>query len=198
MELKGHPGKANLIVRRYLSRDSERSKFEIDGESSTVQTLPSTLSSSGNVVAASHPVLTLFSPLQARRFPRRMSSRRWRSFKFKWPTSGMAEPYRSGTWRSTKCRRSHMSFSRSTFLPQDRVAAFAMMSASERLRETQKAAGHRNLNTWHDVLIKEGKTCKAAQVVRSFEAMPSSACGPGRLTGARCTLHRKWTVMPRN
>jgi hypothetical protein len=55
---------------------------------------------------------------------------------------------------------------RSTFLPQDRVAAFAMMTASERLRETQKAAGHRNLNTWHDVLIKEGKTCKAAQVVR--------------------------------
>lgn len=41
-----------------------------------------------------------------------------------------------------------------------------MMTASERLRETQKAAGHRNLNTWHDVLIKEGKTCKAAQVVR--------------------------------
>ena len=33
LELKGHPGKPNLIVRRYLSRDSEKSKFEIDGES---------------------------------------------------------------------------------------------------------------------------------------------------------------------
>lgn len=32
IELKGRPGENNLTVRRYLSRDSEKSKFELDGE----------------------------------------------------------------------------------------------------------------------------------------------------------------------
>ncbi|GAA5978970.1 hypothetical protein JCM10908_002752 [Rhodotorula pacifica] len=105
LELKGHPGEKNLIVRRYLSRDSERSKFEIDGEE-----------------VSAKDVIEKMEELQVQ--------------------------------VANLC----------TFLPQDRVAAFAMMTASERLRETQKAAGHRNLNAWHDVLIKEGKTCKAAQV----------------------------------
>lgn len=49
-----------------------------------------------------------------------------------------------------------------------------MMSAAERLRETQRAAGHRNLNAWHDVLIKEGKTFKNVQSVRSPRAEPLS------------------------
>ncbi|GAA5860377.1 hypothetical protein JCM3774_000398 [Rhodotorula dairenensis] len=104
LELKGHPGEPNLVVRRYLSRDSERSKFEIDGSE-----------------VPAKDVIEKMEELQVQ--------------------------------VANLC----------TFLPQDRVAAFAMMSASERLRETQKAAGHRNLNTWHDVLIKEGKTCKAVQ-----------------------------------
>ncbi|TKA57227.1 hypothetical protein B0A53_01183 [Rhodotorula sp. CCFEE 5036] len=105
LELKGHPGEANLTIRRYLSRDSEKSKFEIDGSE-----------------VPAKDVIEKMEELQVQ--------------------------------VANLC----------TFLPQDRVAAFAMMTASERLRETQKAAGHRNLNTWHDVLIKEGKTCKAAQV----------------------------------
>ncbi|GAA6029928.1 hypothetical protein JCM8097_009173 [Rhodosporidiobolus ruineniae] len=51
-----------------------------------------------------------------------------------------------------------------TFLPQDRVASFAMMSPPELLKETQKAAGHPKLSAWHDVLIKEGKELRDYQM----------------------------------
>lgn len=33
IELKGKPGKKNLVVRRFLQRDSERSKFTLNGTS---------------------------------------------------------------------------------------------------------------------------------------------------------------------
>lgn len=32
IELKGRPGKKNLVVRRYLYKDSEKSKFTLNGE----------------------------------------------------------------------------------------------------------------------------------------------------------------------
>lgn len=43
------------------------------------------------------------------------------------------------------------------FLPQDKVADFAKMDPAELLRETQKAAGHPDMSTWHDELITFGK-----------------------------------------
>lgn len=44
-----------------------------------------------------------------------------------------------------------------TFLPQDRVASFAALSAADLLKETQKAAGDRHLTQWHTTLIEEKK-----------------------------------------
>ncbi|KAK4056331.1 Structural maintenance of chromosomes protein 5 [Microbotryomycetes sp. JL221] len=41
-----------------------------------------------------------------------------------------------------------------TFLPQDRVAAFAAMSQIQLLAETQRAAGHPKLSLWHDQLVE--------------------------------------------
>jgi hypothetical protein len=55
----------------------------------------------------------------------------------------------------------------STFLPQDRVASFAMMNHSELLQETEKAAGHVNLSYWHQTLIDEYKAQKEKRIVRS-------------------------------
>ncbi|ESK86523.1 structural maintenance of chromosome complex subunit [Moniliophthora roreri MCA 2997] len=43
-----------------------------------------------------------------------------------------------------------------TFLPQDKVSSFAMMSPQQLLKETQRAAGDRNLTAWHETLIKSG------------------------------------------
>ncbi|KAL0581479.1 Structural maintenance of chromosomes protein 5 [Marasmius crinis-equi] len=44
-----------------------------------------------------------------------------------------------------------------TFLPQDKVSSFAMMSPMQLLKETQKAAGNPSLTTWHETLIRAGK-----------------------------------------
>lgn len=55
---------------------------------------------------------------------------------------------------------------RSTFLPQDRVASFSMLTHSELLVETQKAAGDRNLSQWHQTLIEEQKKLRGLQTVR--------------------------------
>ncbi|KAF5338055.1 hypothetical protein D9758_014238 [Tetrapyrgos nigripes] len=40
-----------------------------------------------------------------------------------------------------------------SFLPQDKVSEFAAMSPQQLLRETQRAAGDKNLTQWHDTLI---------------------------------------------
>ncbi|GAA5914217.1 hypothetical protein JCM6882_004753 [Rhodosporidiobolus microsporus] len=104
IELKGRPGKKNLIVKRILSRDSESTKFFLNGNAAGVKEV------------AEH-----MEELQVQ--------------------------------VGNLC----------TFLPQDRVASFAMMSASELLKETQKAAGHAQLSQWHEILIKEYKTSKEAQ-----------------------------------
>ncbi|KAF9076995.1 P-loop containing nucleoside triphosphate hydrolase protein [Rhodocollybia butyracea] len=44
-----------------------------------------------------------------------------------------------------------------SFLPQDKVSQFAMMSPQQLLKETQKAAGDTNLTSWHESLIDAGK-----------------------------------------
>ncbi|KAJ3719185.1 hypothetical protein C8R42DRAFT_628654 [Lentinula raphanica] len=44
-----------------------------------------------------------------------------------------------------------------SFLPQDKVSEFAMMSPQQLLKETQKAAGDTNLTRWHEALIDAGK-----------------------------------------
>ncbi|GAA5824176.1 hypothetical protein JCM3770_001191 [Rhodotorula araucariae] len=104
IELKGKPGQKNLVVKRHLSRDSEKTHFELDGEDATAK-----------------EVAEQMEELQVQ--------------------------------IGNLC----------TFLPQDRVASFAMMSPSELLRETQHAAGNENLARWHQVLISEWKRCKEAQ-----------------------------------
>ncbi|KAF7362946.1 Structural maintenance of chromosomes protein 5 [Mycena venus] len=43
-----------------------------------------------------------------------------------------------------------------SFLPQDKVSAFAAMSPVELLRETENAAGDERLKTWHATLIEAG------------------------------------------
>ena len=63
----------------------------------------------------------------------------------------------------------------STFLPQDRVASFAMMTPPELLRETQHAAGNENLTKWHQVLIAEYKHLKESQIVRRPLSLTSPA-----------------------
>ncbi|GAA5860547.1 hypothetical protein JCM1840_000294 [Sporobolomyces johnsonii] len=104
IELKGKPGKKNKTIKRYLSRETEKTRFEIDGDDATAK-----------------EVAEEMEDLQVQ--------------------------------IGNLC----------TFLPQDRVASFAMMSPSELLRETEKAAGDVNLSHWHKVLIDEYKTCKDAQ-----------------------------------
>ncbi|GAA5973475.1 hypothetical protein JCM21900_003338, partial [Sporobolomyces salmonicolor] len=104
IELKGKPGKKNKTIKRYLSRETEKTRFEIDGDEATAK-----------------QVAEEMEDLQVQ--------------------------------IGNLC----------TFLPQDRVASFAMMSPSELLRETEKAAGDVNLSHWHKVLIDEYKTCKDAQ-----------------------------------
>ncbi|GJN87793.1 hypothetical protein Rhopal_000748-T1 [Rhodotorula paludigena] len=37
LELKGHPGQKNLVVRRHLQRDSEKSTFELDGNEASAK-----------------------------------------------------------------------------------------------------------------------------------------------------------------
>lgn len=44
-----------------------------------------------------------------------------------------------------------------SFLPQDKVSEFARMNPQQLLRETQRAAGDKNLTEWHDTLISAGK-----------------------------------------
>ncbi|KAJ3847412.1 hypothetical protein EV368DRAFT_51228 [Lentinula lateritia] len=44
-----------------------------------------------------------------------------------------------------------------SFLPQDKVSEFAMMTPQQLLKETQKAAGDTNLTSWHETLIEAGK-----------------------------------------
>ncbi|KAG7097539.1 hypothetical protein E1B28_004878 [Marasmius oreades] len=43
-----------------------------------------------------------------------------------------------------------------TFLPQDKVSSFAMMNSQQLLKETQRAAGNRDLTLWHENLIRAG------------------------------------------
>ncbi|PVF96515.1 P-loop containing nucleoside triphosphate hydrolase protein [Serendipita vermifera] len=50
-----------------------------------------------------------------------------------------------------------------SFLPQDRVNEFAKLKPEELLVETQKVAGHKNLNNWHNQLIDLGKKLKEAK-----------------------------------
>ncbi|GAA5857620.1 hypothetical protein JCM8547_004301 [Rhodosporidiobolus lusitaniae] len=104
IELKGKPGKKNLIIKRHLSRDSEKTTFEVNGKDKSAK-----------------DVQEYMEELQVQ--------------------------------IGNLC----------TFLPQDRVASFAMMSPAELLRETQKAAGHPQLSQWHDVLIKEYKLSRESQ-----------------------------------
>ncbi|KAJ6466032.1 hypothetical protein C8R47DRAFT_1025431 [Mycena vitilis] len=47
-----------------------------------------------------------------------------------------------------------------SFLPQDKVSAFAAMSPVELLRETENAAGDERLRMWHDTLIEAGSELK--------------------------------------
>ncbi|GAA6064062.1 hypothetical protein JCM10212_007036 [Sporobolomyces blumeae] len=104
LELKGRPGKKNLVVRRVLSRDSEKTKFFLNGNE-----------------AAAREVAERMEELQVQ--------------------------------VGNLC----------TFLPQDRVASFAMMSHAELLKETEKAAGDVNLSSWHQLLIDEYRTMKEKQ-----------------------------------
>ncbi|KAL1748730.1 hypothetical protein HDZ31DRAFT_28723 [Schizophyllum fasciatum] len=50
-----------------------------------------------------------------------------------------------------------------SFLPQDKVSEFAAMSPQQLLRETQRAAGDKNLTKWHGVLIDHGKSLRGVQ-----------------------------------
>ncbi|KAJ7773680.1 hypothetical protein DFH07DRAFT_801525 [Mycena maculata] len=47
-----------------------------------------------------------------------------------------------------------------SFLPQDKVSAFAAMSPTELLLQTQRAAGDPRLEAWHKTLVSEGKGLK--------------------------------------
>lgn len=52
--------------------------------------------------------------------------------------------------------------SSSSFLPQDKVSAFAMMEPPVVLRETMRAAGDHRLSKWHEKLVELG--AKALEV----------------------------------
>lgn len=127
IELKGKPGKKNLVIRRVLDREAEKSKFYIDGEATSAKIVGERMEhlsvQVGNLwYESSNTFLKQFALTLA----------------------------------------TH----RSTFLPQDRVASFAMMSHAELLRETEKAAGDVNLSSWHQILIDEYKAQKEKQIVR--------------------------------
>ncbi|KAF7374162.1 Structural maintenance of chromosomes protein 5 [Mycena sanguinolenta] len=47
-----------------------------------------------------------------------------------------------------------------SFLPQDKVSAFAAMTPVELLKETENAAGDEGLRTWHETLIEAGAQLK--------------------------------------
>ncbi|KAF8211899.1 hypothetical protein K438DRAFT_1957699 [Mycena galopus ATCC 62051] len=47
-----------------------------------------------------------------------------------------------------------------SFLPQDKVSAFAAMSPVELLRETENAAGDERLKAWHATLVEAGAAAK--------------------------------------
>ncbi|KAJ6450163.1 hypothetical protein C8R45DRAFT_883718 [Mycena sanguinolenta] len=50
-----------------------------------------------------------------------------------------------------------------SFLPQDKVSAFAAMTPVELLKETENAAGDERLKTWHATLIDAGSQLKELQ-----------------------------------
>ncbi|KAJ6450196.1 P-loop containing nucleoside triphosphate hydrolase protein [Mycena sanguinolenta] len=50
-----------------------------------------------------------------------------------------------------------------SFLPQDKVSAFAAMTPVELLKETENAAGDEGLRTWHETLIEAGAHLKEVQ-----------------------------------
>lgn len=52
-----------------------------------------------------------------------------------------------------------------SFLPQDRVNEFAKLKPEELLVETQKVAGHKKLNDWHNELITLGGELKEIKEV---------------------------------
>jgi hypothetical protein len=54
-----------------------------------------------------------------------------------------------------------------SFLPQDKVSAFAAMSPVELLRETENAAGDERLKGWHATLVEAGAQLKTVTEVRS-------------------------------
>lgn len=54
-----------------------------------------------------------------------------------------------------------------SFLPQDRVNEFARLKPEELLVETQKVAGHKDLNLWHGELITLGAELKDVKEVSS-------------------------------
>jgi structural maintenance of chromosomes protein 5 len=54
-----------------------------------------------------------------------------------------------------------------SFLPQDRVNEFAKLKPEELLIETQKVAGHKDLNLWHGELIALGAELKDVKEVSS-------------------------------
>ncbi|KAJ7619283.1 P-loop containing nucleoside triphosphate hydrolase protein [Roridomyces roridus] len=51
-----------------------------------------------------------------------------------------------------------------SFLPQDKVSAFAAMTPIELLRETQRAAGDERLESWHQTLITDGKELRVLKL----------------------------------
>ena len=55
-----------------------------------------------------------------------------------------------------------------SFLPQDRVNEFAKLKPEELLVETQKVAGHKKLNDWHDQLIRSGEDLRLIKEASYF------------------------------
>mgnify|MGYP001613632017 FL=1 len=126
IELKGLPGKRNLVIRRNLNKDNDTTSFTLDRPSLLC---PGALSAHAVVIYQESPL------------PPGTSLRRWLSSTFKSETSGAflaTASVPSHPHRFLSCR--------STFLPQDRVASFAKLSPAELLEETQKAAGDQRLS----------------------------------------------------
>lgn len=134
IELKGLPGKRNLVIRRNLNKDNDTTSFMLDGASCPCS------------VHANY-LLTSFFLLQVSPLLPKTSLRRCPSSTSKSGTSGASAT-------ASAPARPHPS-DRSTFLPQDRVANFAKLSPAELLEETQKAAGDQRLSQWHKTLIDE-------------------------------------------
>ncbi|KAE9388998.1 hypothetical protein BT96DRAFT_415552 [Gymnopus androsaceus JB14] len=53
----------------------------------------------------------------------------------------------------------------SSFLRQEKVSEFAIMSSQQLLVETQKAASDPNLTNWHETLMDSGKDMKVVKEV---------------------------------